>query len=190
MEKKYFDERPQLGLEIDGPKGPNAWRDARSSDACWFWLQYLSGRNARSIRFDPIPSKRGRFALRFDPVPFLDPPRRTSLTYRIQEVGVPPLTAHDMDKIGDIQAKMLGLFLDDSPLELIELHYVLTVRFKDREDEERTHTFHLVFDKRTFAFWPDTEAETTDVIRMDQRALKCHSPSVIISTLFPRAGPL
>lgn len=157
-QKKYFDERPQMGLEIHGPKGPTAWRDAISKDACWFWLQNLSGRNPRSIRFDPILSKGRRFTLHFDDVPFLElSPRRASLIYHVLQAGSPPISAHDLEKIGDIEAKMLGLFLDDSPPELLELHYVLTARFKDKEDEERTRSFNVVFDKNTFCFLPNTD---------------------------------
>lgn len=161
LKQRYFDERPQLGLEINGPQGPTAWRNATSRDACWFWLQQLSGRIARSVRFDPIPSKNGRFTFNFDEVPFLEPsPRRTSLIYRIREVGVPRLSAHDLEKIGDIEAQMLALFLDDSPPEQIELRYELIVRFRDRLDEERSHTFNLVFDKATSRFLPNTEGTT------------------------------
>lgn len=157
---KYLDERPQLGLEILGPQGPTAWQNAKARDACWFWLQQLSGRTARSIRFDPIPSKRGRFTLHFDEVPFLEPPpRRTPLTYHVREVGVFPPSAHDMEKIGDIEGKMLGQFLDDSPPELIELRYILISRFRDRENEERTRNFNIVFNKSTLAFLPNTHQD-------------------------------
>jgi hypothetical protein len=157
LKQRYLDECPQLGLEIAGPQGPTAWRNATTRDACWFWLQHLSGRTARSIRFDPIPSKGRRFTLYFDDLPFLEPsPRRTSLTWHVREVGVPRLSAHDWEKIGDIEGQLLGMLLDDSPPGMIEIHYKLTVRFKD-VDEERMHHFSLVFDKTTFMFLPNTE---------------------------------
>lgn len=158
LQAAYFNECPRLGLEILGPKGPSAWRDALGREACWFWLQHLEGRTPRSLRFDSIPSKCGRFTLDFEAVPYLEPaPQRTALIYHIREVGRPALNAHDMDRIGNIEAKMLGKFLDDSPPELLELHYVLTARFKDKANEELTRDFNIVFDKRTFAFLPNTD---------------------------------
>lgn len=158
LERRYFDERPELVLEIISPQGPAAWRERATRDICWFWMQQLSGRAAKSVRFDSIPSINGRFALDFDAVSFVErSPRRTALIYHIQEVGCPTLSGHDLDEIGDIEGQLLGMFLDDSPPELISLNYRLIVRFKDREDEERTKTFRLVFDKHRFAFLPNTE---------------------------------
>ncbi len=157
LQEKYFDERPLLGLAIHGPKGPQAWRNAAdSSNSCWFWLQQLSGRRATAICFDPILSKKGTFTLHFDAVPFLDPPRPASLQYHIQQNGVQPLSAHDLEAIGDIEFALLRHFLGDSASEMIELRYVLTARFKDRENEELTQVFNLVFDKTTFSFLPNT----------------------------------
>jgi hypothetical protein len=157
IEEKYSDETPVIGLEILSAQGPSAWRAARGRDACWFWLQHLGGRIPRSIRFDPIESLNRRFTLEFDAVPFLDPPRRTALAYRIQQQGFKPLSAHDMEKIGDVEGQMLACFLDDSPIELIELRYILRARFKDKGDEERTRDFNVVFDKGRAAFLPNTD---------------------------------
>lgn len=160
LSHKYFDERPQLGLEIEGPQGPTAWQTATSRDECRFWIQQLSGRTARLIRFEPIPSKGGGFTLHFDALPFLErSPHRTLLTYHVLKVGVPRLGAHDMERIGDTEAQMLGLFLNDGSPELVELRYALTARFKDNGDE-RTHNFSLAFDKTMFRFLTNTEEVT------------------------------
>jgi hypothetical protein len=65
------------------------------------------------------------------------------------------LSAHDLEKIGNIEGQMLRLFLDDSPSELIELHYTLAAHFKDGE-EERSQSFRLTFDKGRFRFLANT----------------------------------
>ena len=154
IEKKHFDERPQIGMEIHGREGPTAWISAYSHDVCVFTLSQISGRTAQSLRFDPIQSKGGRFVLTFDPVPFLDPsPRSTPLRYEISEPPHHPLSGADREKMGDMEGKLLYLFLVDSPPELPQLEYVLTVRFRDR-DEMRSQTFKIVFETRTYRFLP------------------------------------
>jgi hypothetical protein len=159
IERKYFDESPQIGLELLSAKGPTAWRNATTGiDACSFWLLQLGGRTATSIRFDPIRSKGARFTLNFDAVPFLEPsPRRTALTYHVGEVGFPRLSAHDLEKTGDMEGTLLKSFLDDSAPELDKLQYALTARYRDKGGEECTRSFNLVFDRSTYSFQANTD---------------------------------
>jgi hypothetical protein len=158
LKKTHFDTRPQLGLELEGAKGPTAWQNAIGGDAaCRFWLQQLGGRTATSIRFDPLLSKGGRFTLNFDAVPFVESsPRHTALRYYITEVGFPRLSAHDLEKTGDMEGTLLKSFLDDSPPELDKLEYTLTARFRDN-GEELFRQFRAVFDRTRYMFLADTE---------------------------------
>jgi hypothetical protein len=156
IEKKYLDEKPQIGLEIHSYEGPTAWTSAYAKNVCVFTLHQISGRIAQSIQFDPIPSKGGKFVLNFDPVSFLDPaPTPTSLRYEINEPPHPRPSGADLEKMGDMEGKLLYLFLVDSPPELTLLEYSLTATFKDRSDE-RIQTFKIVFDTRTYRFLPST----------------------------------
>ena len=52
LERKYFDERPKLGINIVSEAGRDAWRVASDSKNApvHFFMQYLSGRIATSVR--------------------------------------------------------------------------------------------------------------------------------------------
>jgi hypothetical protein len=73
------------------------------------------------------------------------------MRYEIFEIGAPQLNAHDMERTRPYQKKILGLFLDDSPMELVQLDYGLSVHFLDGIDR-RSQQFVLRFDKQRWRF--------------------------------------
>jgi hypothetical protein len=149
-EKKLFDERPIVGLDVEGVEGPKAWEE--HPIPITFTIKHLAGRLPTSIEFDPIPSKNGNFSLRFDALPHVErPPQRSAMRYEIFEIGAPQLNAHDMERTRPYQKKILGLFLDDSPMELVQLDYGLSVHFLDGIDR-RSQQFVLRFDKQRWRF--------------------------------------
>jgi hypothetical protein len=153
IEQKYFDERPILGLKILSTTGRKAWADAVDlmNTPIHFSIHHLGGRVAMSVRFDPIPSLLGKFSLRLDGLPFVDPPVKKMVSYEIWEDGKPP-HFKTIESIG--WAAMLQPFLSNSPPELNEFRYPITVRFLDR-GEERHQDFTMVFNARTWELFVD-----------------------------------
>ena len=152
LRDRLFDERPLLGLENHSVEGPKTWRE--HSVPVTFSIQHLSGRVPTGIRFDPVLSLLGKFSLHFDAVPHAEKHPK-GIGFRVEPVGAPRLSAHDLEKIGNIEGELLRQFLDDSPPELIELSYDLNAHFKDGE-EESTQSFRLIFDRGRFRFLPNT----------------------------------
>lgn len=150
--ERYFDERPLLGLENHSVEGPKTWRE--HPVPVTFSVHHLSGRVPTGIRFDPIFSLLGKFSLHFDAVPHAEKHPK-GIGYRVEQVGAPRLSAHDLEKIGNMEGELLRQFLDDSPPEPIELSYNLNAHFKDGE-EGRTQSFRLTFDRARFRFLPNT----------------------------------
>jgi hypothetical protein len=153
LEQMYFDQRPVLGLTVIGVSTPREWREAVNSrnPPAHFFLQHLSGRVAKSVHIDPIHSLRGKFTLCFDPLPFVDPPVQKGMKYKVLEDGIPP-DPRVLESIG--WGAMLDLFLSDSPADIIDLRYSITVRFKDLY-EERSQAFTLVFNAKSMEFYID-----------------------------------
>ena len=152
LQNKYFDERPLLGIETHSVEGPKTWRE--HAVPVTFSLHHLSGRVPTAIHFEPILSLLGKFSLHFDAVPHAEKHPK-GIGFRVEQVGAPRLSAHDLEKIGNIEGELLRQFLDDSPPELVELSYNLNAHFKDGE-EEYTQPFRLTFDKERFRFLPNT----------------------------------
>jgi hypothetical protein len=151
----YFDARPQMGISVLSELGTKGWNESIDSNNApvRFFIQHLSGRVPTSVRFDPVPSKNGRFSLRFEVLPHVDPPVWKAMNFEILEVGNFPQPAL-IEGMG--WGKMMLRFVQDSPQELSQFEYPLTIRFKDRQGEERTQLFHLRFDKSKFCFLPNT----------------------------------
>ncbi len=151
IERKYLDERPQLGLRLMAPSSLEAWRSAANANnqqAIFFTLHHLSGRIPTSIRFDPIVSHRGGYSLRFLGIPFVKPPVQVPLFFEVWKEGIKP----DL-KLAEATCaatKMLE-FIWDHPGDVPEFHYTIVARFDDR-GEERTHSFPLVFDAVAYKF--------------------------------------
>jgi hypothetical protein len=152
LQDRYFDERPLLGIETHSVEGPKTWREHQVPVT--FSIHHLSGRVPTAIHFEPILSILGKFSLHFDAVPHAEKHPK-SVGYRVEQVGASRLSAHDLEKIGNLEGELLRQFLDNSPPELIELSYNLKAHFKDGEDE-RTQSFRLTFDKERFRFLPNT----------------------------------
>jgi hypothetical protein len=149
-EKVLNDARPVVGLNVQGVEGPKAWAD--HPVPVTFTIQHLSGRLPTSIRFDPVPSKNGRFSLQFDLLPHVDKaPHHTGMRFEVIETGVPQLSASDWETTRPHQKQLLGLFFDDSPIELIKLDYSFAVHFLDGTDP-RSQQFTLTFDKQRCRF--------------------------------------
>jgi hypothetical protein len=151
LERKYFDERPQMGLYVMGAEGRKAWRQAVDNldQPVRFFLQHLGGRAATSIRIDPICSLKGNYSLRFDGAPFVSGgPVRYFLKYEVWQDGGRP-NLNTIEGIG--WGAMLEFFLGDSPPGLETRSYNLVVRFRDR-DEEHVQEFKLVFDATKYCF--------------------------------------
>jgi len=153
LRKKFFNERPKLGLNVHSIEGPRAWMEHGAPVT--FTIQHLSGRVPTSVRFDPIPSKQGKFLLQFDPLAHVDPPHEKPMSWDVIEVGVPLLSAKDREKTASIKKDMLNLFLKDTPSFSGDLEYTLVVNFTDGE-ELRTQTFHLNFETNKYRFSENT----------------------------------
>lgn len=147
--KRYEDNDPKLSLVTNSVEGPEAWREHPHPVA--FTVEHLSGRVPTSLSFDPIPSKKGRFLLQLDPLSHVRAGGIEGTGFEIIEVGKPTLSAANRETIKNenIHTDLLRMFLDDSPLELLELDYTLNVQFTDG-DTRRTQAFDLVFDKTRF----------------------------------------
>lgn len=152
LHAKFFDERPFLGIEAHSMEGPKTWRE--HPVPVTFSIHHLSGRVPTSIRFEPILSLLGKFSLHFDAIPHAEKHPK-GIRYRVHQVGAPPLSAHDLEKIGNIERELLRQFLDDSPSELMELNYTLIAHFKDGGDE-LSQSFRLTFDNGRFCFLLNT----------------------------------
>jgi hypothetical protein len=149
-EKRLNDERPILGINTEGIEGRNAWK--KTSVPVVFSIQHLSGRLPTAIRLDPVLSKQGKFSLHFDALPHVDhPPQRTAIGFEVMQVGVPQLSAIDWEATRPHQKELLGLFLDDSPMELIKIDWNVVMHFLDGADE-RTQRFILIFDRQRWRF--------------------------------------
>jgi hypothetical protein len=151
VERKHFDERPQLGLRLIAPSGVENWRSAayaNNQQLVFFSLHHLNGRKATNLHFDPISSHRGGYSLRFLKVPFVNPPVQTSLVFEVWANGIRP--TQEVNAASCSAAKLLE-FLWDNPDDLPEFRYNLVVRFEDR-GEERTQSFPLVFDAARYEF--------------------------------------
>jgi len=153
IERKYFDERPRLGLSVHSIEGPKAWME--HGVPVTFEIQHLGGRVPTSVRFDPIPSKQGKFLLQFDSIAHVDPPHVKAMNWDVIEVGVPLLSAKDREKTASLKKDMLLLFLKDTPSLLADLEYPLVVNFTDGE-QLRTQYFHLTFETSKYRFSTNT----------------------------------
>jgi len=122
------------------------WKE--SSVPVAFSIHHLSGRVPTAIRFEPVPSLLGHFLLHLDEIPHIEKHGR-GIGFRVERVGEPRYSAHDLEILRTTQKDMLGHFLDDSRPELIEMRYTLTAHFRDGK-EERTQRFDLTFDKTRF----------------------------------------
>jgi hypothetical protein len=149
-ENALSDNRPLLGVNYEGTEGPEAWKKHPAPIA--FTIQHLTGRVPTAIQFEPIPSKNGRFSLNFDALPHVErPPQRSPMRYEVIESGAPQMSARDWEATRPDIKELLGMFLDDSPMELIELDYGLTAHFQDGTDQ-RSQRFTLMFDKQRWRF--------------------------------------
>jgi hypothetical protein len=132
-EKMVYENRPILGISAHGTEGPKMWE--QHPEPLVLTIQRLAGRIPTAIRFDPIPSKKGRFSIRFDPLPHISSsPQESGIGFEVIEVGAPQLSARDWEQTRPYKKKLLGMFLDDSPMELIELDYIFAVHFLDGAD--------------------------------------------------------
>jgi len=149
-EKKLEDERPKLGITAHSTEGPKAWE--QHPMPLVLTIQRLGGRIPTGIRFDPVSSKNGRYLLQFDPLAHIySSPQESGIGFEVIENGAPQLSASDWEKTRPYQKELLGLFLDNSPMELITLDYILTAHFLDGT-ESRDQRFTLTFDKQRWRF--------------------------------------
>jgi hypothetical protein len=154
LTKKYFNDRPRLGLNVHSVQGDTKWRTTGVPVA--FTIQHLGGRVPTSIRFDPIPSTLGKFLLRFDALPHADPGSHpTGINFEVLETGARKLSPKDWATTQQYQGELLRLFVLDGPQVLNQAKYTLVAHFKDGDDE-REHSFHLVFDSHRFCFLENT----------------------------------
>ena len=150
----YLDAKPRLGLTIDGPFGREEWQrraDTRDTPA-WFWMEHLGGRVPTDVRFDPIQSKRGEYALCFQPLPYVNPPVRHNVYYEVTNEGK-RINSEIVGYLG--MGTFLLHFVQDTDQESEQDEYLLTARYMDG-DTERTQKFRLVFDKIKFGFLRNT----------------------------------
>jgi len=152
--QKYAADYPRIGLNVVSFFGMKDWNEqaANKNTPVHFSLQHLSGRIPTDVRFDPIPSKRGKWFLCFGSLPYVNPPVQKSMAYEV------------MDESNRYQSKVHGYlgwgelllhFVQDTSPEPEQDEYTLTVRYKDGE-EERSQEFKLLFDKARFGFLPNT----------------------------------
>jgi len=153
LEKKYHDERPKLSLDVVSAEGETQW--FTTGNPVQFQLVLLAGRSPTNIRFAPVVSMLGSYALHFDSLPHLEPNRVNALSSEVRSVGHLPLGHRDRHTIGDISAEMLRLFVGDNPEALQAADYVLVAHYRDN-DEDLEHTFHLRFDPHRFRFERNT----------------------------------
>jgi hypothetical protein len=154
LNQKYSNNRPRLGLNIHSVQGEIKWRTTGVPVA--FTIQNLGGRIPTSIRFDPIPSKSGKFLLRFDALPHADPGSHpTGINFEVIETGVPQLSAKNWATTQQYQGELLRLFVHDVPVVTSQTEYKLVTHFNDGDDECE-HIFHLIFDSHRFCFLENT----------------------------------
>lgn len=148
LKKKYFDERPRLGLTVLADEGEASWRKVRAAigPSVQFYVNLLYGRVAKSVRFDPIPSSDGKYIIHFDNLPFVNSENRKPVTYEVFEIGMPRMLPRDRDKMKSVDGEMLYLFLSDAPKEPEVIRYVFTARFDD-DGQQRSQDFHVTFDR-------------------------------------------
>jgi hypothetical protein len=154
IEEKCFDERPKMGLKLISSEGRKAWNDALDSQQppAQFSMQYLSGRVATAVCFDPIASKNGKYSLRFDAIPYVEGPVQKPMSFEVWEDGKKP-PPNAIDSIG--WGAMLVLFVADSPAEPNEIVYTLIARFRDGHDH-LIQEFFLRFDRERCRFLRNT----------------------------------
>ena len=153
IERKWEENSPVLGLEINSFEGPKVWQT--HVNPVTMMIKLLTGRVPTSIHFDPLSSKSGAFRLRFDPLPHVDSQRLWPMKYEIEEVGKPKLSAKDRETTHVYEKDMLLLFLNDAKEKSATDVFLLTARFLDR-DERRTQTFNMRWDWSTYGFQRDT----------------------------------
>jgi hypothetical protein len=153
VEKALNDNRPKLGIRPHSDEGPERWEQNPNPVA--FTIEHLGGRVPTSVRFDPILSKQGKFAIQFDSLSYVKPPHPEPLQFDIVEVGAPLLQARDLEATKGYKKRMLHLFLEDTPPGPVLFVYPVTVHFIDG-DEERSEAFQLVFDPRRHCFIENT----------------------------------
>ena len=153
LERKWEENTPVLGLEINSFEGPKIWQTHVTPVT--MAIKLLNGRVPRSIQFDPLSSKFGALRLKFDSLPHVDSQRLWPMTYEIEEVGKPKLSAKDRETTHVYERDMLLLFLNDAEEKSATDVFLLTARFLDR-DEQRTQTFNLRWDWSKYGFMKDT----------------------------------
>jgi hypothetical protein len=136
IERKYYDQRPVLGLDI-----------VFSDSLAEFSLVHLSGRPAVNVRIDPIYSLKRNCQLYFHDLPFVRPghPKRP-LSFYVQYGETKDSVTSNLIKSIGWQGILRG-FLLEAPEEIDEAFYEMTLRFRD-EDEERIQRFKMAFDTR------------------------------------------
>ena len=152
-EKKWEDQTPRLGLEVNSSEGENTWLEYNNPFT--LYIKLLTGRVPTSVCFDPIHSKCGKFVLKFDALPHIDQPALKALTFDVAEVGAPELSARDREITHAEKKVMLRLFLEDVTECSGETDYPLIARFSDR-GESRDQMFHLRWNWGKYRFQRDT----------------------------------
>jgi hypothetical protein len=152
-ERKWEENSPVLGLEIESFEGPKTWQT--HLNPVTIMIKLLAGRVPTSIHFDVLDSKSGAFRLKFDSLPHLDSQRRWQMRYEVEEVGKPQLSAKDSETTFVYEREMLLLFVNDSKERSAIDVFLLTARFLDR-NERRTQTFNLRWDWSKYGFLRDT----------------------------------
>jgi hypothetical protein len=156
LRKKYENEQPRLGLNVQSTEGPKSW--TQSLHPVKFSLKHLSGRVPTNIRFDPIPSKLGKFYIQFTPLAFAKTPNNETLSFEIVEKGAHTFNAADWEKLLSIDKEMLELFLHDCQSFTGDLNFPVVVHFDDLSAAEE-QLFCLTFETNKYRFSQDTSSK-------------------------------
>ena len=151
IEHRHNDTLPVLGLSVAAPTTREAWKEAVygiDHEAVFFSLHHLGGRVPTGIQFDPTTSLGGSYSLRLTGRQFVLPSLPSPLSFEVWKEEVRP--GHHSVATAGLTALMMD-FVWDSPSEMVEFCYEITVRFEDR-GESRSQVFPLVFDTELYRF--------------------------------------
>jgi len=155
IEKRCFDERPQLTVIVHSAEGQKDW--VLGGNPLSFLLHNVRGRVARNVQLEPIRSQRGKFELHFDLVPYSKsglPPQ--TLSFVVREIDAAPLSPEDTQALMRYHGIMVGQFTEDRDEGADPVVYPMTIRYTDCDEEQMRHLY-LRFDPMRYRFLRNTD---------------------------------
>ena len=151
LKKRYFDQRPRLGMRVTNTTGFDNWRGLTSGSLIKFYIWHLSGRPATSIIFDVISSLRNNYTLFFQGLPYVTAGPEQEIDYEVWKNGERP--SRKLIQLVGLR-RLLGEFIFDGRGGI----YPITIRFTDG-GELRSQQFKLIFDDTRYHLCIEEETE-------------------------------